>query len=728
MVLTKNENRKTKRVTGATAVLVGGVAAVLAAQARPPIDRHALVTRHNPILRAADRRSPLSLGNGEFAFTADITGLQTFPDFYQRHDTMQPAGGSTPLVTQAQWGWHSFPNPEGYRPEDAYAPYDAHGRSVAYASRQATPAGVWLRENPHRLNLAQIGLVLRNADGSEALLADLQETEQTLDLWTGTLTSRFELGGRPVRVLSWVHPEHDLLAVRVEARGLSPNQLAVRIAFPYARALHSGDPSDWTKPDRHRTAIVRQERGRIEWRRTLDTDEYSVRLAWSRSGNIRSAGPHESLLSFDRIDAPLEFVASFSAKPQATRLPDVAATRAASSVHWQRFWQSGGAIDLSESTDSRARELERRIVLSQFLTAIQSSGSIPPQETGLTYNSWFGKFHLEMHWWHAAHFALWNRLEMLERSLPWYRGILPSARETARRQGYGGARWPKMVDPDGRDSPSGVGVFLIWQQPHPIYLAELAYRQRQDRRTLELYRDVVFETAQFMASYAVRKPGEQRYVLGPPLIPAQESHPPRTTFNPGFELAYWTFGLETAQRWRERLGLPRDADWEDVLTNLSPLPSRDGLYVNTESALDTFTNADQRRDHPTLLASCGMLPCARADPEMMRRTLREVMQSWNFDRTWGWDYPLIAMTAARVGEPQIAIDALLMKTQKNTYLPNGHNYQDDRLTVYLPGNGGLLTAAAMMAAGWDGAPDAHAPGFPRDGRWVVRWEGLRRLP
>ena len=33
------------------------------------------------------------------------------------------------------------------------------------------------------------------------------------------------------------------------------------------------------------------------------------------------------------------------------------------------------------------------------------------------------------------------------------------------------------------------------------------------------------------------------------------SHPPATTFNPTFELAYWAFGLETAQRWRERLGM-----------------------------------------------------------------------------------------------------------------------------------------------------------------------------
>jgi len=45
------------------------------------------------------------------------------------------------------------------------------------------------------------------------------------------------------------------------------------------------------------------------------------------------------------------------------------------------------------------------------------------------------------------------------------------------------------------------------------------------------YRDVVFESAAFMASYAVWREREQRYVLGPPLIPAQEIHPPRETFS-----------------------------------------------------------------------------------------------------------------------------------------------------------------------------------------------------
>src|SRR4051812_47004969 len=44
------------------------------------IDRAALVVRHNPVSRKLDPLAPLSVGNGEFAFTGDITGLQTFPE------------------------------------------------------------------------------------------------------------------------------------------------------------------------------------------------------------------------------------------------------------------------------------------------------------------------------------------------------------------------------------------------------------------------------------------------------------------------------------------------------------------------------------------------------------------------------------------------------------------------------------------------------------------------
>ena len=197
--------------------------------------------------------------------------------------------------------------------------------------------------------------------------------------------------------------------------------------------------------------------------------------------------------------------------------------------------------------------------------------------------------------------------------------------------------------------------------------------------------------------------------------------------NPAFELSYWSFGLKLAQQWRERLGLPHVEKWDHVLRHLSTLPTKNGVYQNAETALNTFENAFNRNDHPTVLGAFGFLPNDSIDVSMMRKTLEKVMRSWNWERTWGWDYPLIAMTAARVGRPDQAVDALLMKVQKNTYLNNGHNYQDERLPIYLPGNGGLLTAVAMMAAGWEGAPDVRAPGFPKDGNWVVRYEGLKPL-
>src|SRR6185436_2183006 len=138
----------------------------------------------------------------------------------------------------------------------------------------------------------------------------------------------------------------------------------------------------------------------------------------------------------------------------------------------------------------------------------------------------------------------------------------PSARELAKSQGFRGARWPKMVGPEGRDSPSPVGPLLIWQQPHPIFYAELCYLSHPNRTTLERYADLVSESAVFMSSYAHFDRQSDRYVLGPPLIPAQENHPPRETWNPTFELAYWNYGLLTAQRWRERLGLSRQPEWD----------------------------------------------------------------------------------------------------------------------------------------------------------------------
>jgi hypothetical protein len=383
---------------------------------------------------------------------------------------------------------------------------------------------------------------------------------------------------------------------------------------------------------------------------------------------------------------------------------------------------------LSGSKDPRWFELERRIVLSQYLTAIQDAGKNPPQETGLTYNTWEGKFHLEMHFWHEAQFALWNRLPLLEKSLDYYRKILPRAEGTAQKQGYAGARWPKMTNPSGAESPSPVGPFLVWQEPHPIFYAELCYREHHDQATLEKYRDIVFQTADFMASYATWDTNTSRYVLGPTLQSAQEIFPKDKTFNPTFELTYFRWALETAQQWRLRLGLSREKKWGDVLSGLAKPSVADGKYLFTETTPDSYTNPKWNADHPAVVGALSFVPGPGIDFATMQNTFDWVWKNWNWPDTWGWDYPMLAMTAARLGDPERAIDALLLDTQKNHYALNGHVYQRPGLTIYLPANGGLLYAVALMAAGWDGAPAKNAPGFPDNGQWNVRWENLHAAP
>ena len=689
------------------------------------IDRHALVARHQPVLHQFDPENPLSVGNGEFAFTADVTGLQTFPEAFTN---------TIPLGTLSQWGWHSFPNPAGWSIERfRFKEFDSHGRPVGYPDvpdNQRTPEINWLRGNPHRLHLGRIGFVLTKAGGGAAQPGDLASIEQRLDLWEGILRSRFELEGQSVQVETVCHPDLDLLAVRVASPLLGSNRLAIQLHFPYGTGATT--TADWSRPEAHTTELARPGTWTAVFTRRLDQDRYYAGVTWSSNAVLSEVARHQYVVKPARTDCAaaeaLELVCRFSPTMPASTLPSFEQTRIAACEHWQQFWSTGGAIDLSGSNDPRWRELERRIVLSQYLTAIQCAGSLPPQETGLTYNSWEGKFHLEMHWWHAAHFALWNHLPLLERSLGYYHAILPRARATAKRQGYTGARWPKMTGPSGEESPSPVGPFLIWQQPHPIFYAELCYRAHPDRATLEKYREVVSETAEFMASYAAWDEASRRYDLGPPLQCAQEIFPKERTMNPTFELTYWRWGLETAQQWRQRLGQPRVEKWDQVLQRLSRPPVAADKYLFAETAADTYSRTNWVRDHPSVTAALGFLPGPGIDRETMRRTLDWIWVNWDWPSTWGWDYPMLAMCAARLGLPERAIDALLLDTPKNHYRLNGHNHERQGLTIYLPGNGGLLYAVAMMAAGWDGAPQRNAPGFPDNGQWTVRWEGLQPAP
>lgn len=684
------------------------------------IDRKQLVSSHNPVLTKADKESALTVGNGELGFTADITGLQTL---YGEYNVL-------PLCTMSQWGWHTKPvngDRYDYTLKDLVMTEfeECTGRHLVYP-KEKMPGNEevydWLRQNPHRLNLARIRFLWEGQEIKEAQITDIH---QELKLYEGVLESSFSVEGVPCRVLTACHNEgKDILGFAVECEALQEEKLTVEISFPYGSPEITA--SDFTCPEKHQTEKIREAAGRLLLKRTLDRDTSYVEIEAEEAA--LELFPEEHRVVITAKGRKLDFSVAFgktAGKAQAVSTEEVLK---ASGEGWKNYWEKGGIIRLNQSKDKRAMELERRIILSQYLMAVNSSGSTPPQETGLTCNSWYGKMHLEMYLWHCAWLPLWNHSDLLDRSLRWYREHLPEAEENAARNGYKGARWPKMIATEGIDCPSTIAPLLVWQQPHIIYMLEMAYQnKKQDRAFLEENWKLVEETAAFMVDFVVWNEEKKCYDICAPVIPVQECHKATEVLNPAFEIEYWRETLRIAVKWAERLGRPVDEKWSQVADNMAELTAENGVYLAHEKCPTTFTEFN--KDHPSMLGAYGLIDSDRIDREVMRNTLHLVEECWDYPTLWGWDFALMAMTATRLGEPETAISLLLKDTWKNCYLISGNNMQISRsdLPLYLPGNGSLLLAAAVMTAGYKGC-DRKTPGFPDNGEWTVEFENIDPLP
>ena len=682
------------------------------------IDRKELIDNHNPILTEADKESALTVGNGELAFTADITGMQTL---YREYDVL-------PLCTMSQWAWHTKPVSAGrysYTLDDlVMTEYDdCTGRHVVYPKKKM-PGNEevydWLRENPHRLNLARIGLLYR---GKEISAEQLTECRQELKLYEGILESEFKLDGILCRVKTACHNRgKDMLGFEIESDALKTGDMTVELRFPYGAPDITA--SDWDSEELHKTEVIRCTSDLTLLKRQLDRDVYYIGI---RANGSITVQPEYHRGEVKTENTVLSLAVAFGKEESMARTETVSEILEASRLGWKDFWEKGGIIRLNRSKDKRAWELERRIILSQYLMAVNSSGSMPPQETGLTCNSWYGKMHLEMYLWHCAWLPLWNHCDLLERSLKWYREHLPQARENAARNGYRGARWPKMIAAEGIDCPSTIAPLLVWQQPHIIYMLEMVYHRMKERTVLEENWQVVKETADFMVDFVVWNEEKKCYEICAPVIPVQECHRETDVLNPAFEVAYWRETLRIAVKWAERLGRTPDAKWHEVAEHMAELTAENGVYLAHEKCHTTFTEFN--KDHPSMLGAYGLIDSDRINKETMRNTLHLVEKCWDYPTLWGWDFALMAMTAVRLNEPETAVSLLLKDTLKNCYLASGNNMQISRkdLPLYLPGNGSLLLAAAVMTAGYEGC-DRVSPGFPDNGEWTVEFENIDKLP
>ena len=498
----------------AAAAAVSALAAASAAAGgarSAPIDRRAVVARHNVRLGLPlDGDAVTPLGNGAFAFNVDVTGLQSLNASYPAYD----------LNTLADWGWHtSFAGADALR---AYNLSDYNtttpgggARTVRYPTggNASAASGAWLHNNPHRLPLAQVALCWQaggGGGGGEPLaLADVVNATQTLDAWAGAVASASTLqGARPdqgatdVRVASTVHPAVDALAARValswRAGAARPPPLALRLAFPYT----TSGAADWSPAHdaNHSTTVIADAPGRVTVLRAIDGDGYRVDCAFNASWVLTHGDrPHVLLLSpppSGGPDASTDLVCLFAPRgvafpvgaatpwlaakraqtlalqaSSASAFPSYADVAAAAAAAWAQYWGEGAFVDLAGATGAAdALELERRVVRSLYLLRALEAGAEPPAETGLMLaGNWAGKHHGEMRFWHQAWAAYWGRAEdVLARSDAWYDDYFANATSVAAAQGYAGARWPKMIASVANRSGSGADVPWVGLEYAPL--------------------------------------------------------------------------------------------------------------------------------------------------------------------------------------------------------------------------------------------------------------------
>ena len=190
--------------------------------------------------------------------------------------------------------------------------------------------------------------------------------------------------------------------------------------LPYPSGKHADDASEWDKDALHTSSIVTQGDHSATIKHCIDTTTYYITIRWEGQAQLQETKAHTYHLSTD-ADV-LAFEVEYLSSPAYTVRQDITPFRfdqaqKTTQKFWHKFWTESAFVDFSRCTDPRAKELERRVILSQYLTRINCANNMPPQETGLTYNTWFGRPHLEMTWWHAVDFALWNQPKVVAQML-----------------------------------------------------------------------------------------------------------------------------------------------------------------------------------------------------------------------------------------------------------------------------------------------------------------------
>lgn len=596
------------------------------------------VNQYDVIHHEINLENPLTVGNGDFAYTCDITGLQTFFANYQQ----------IPLCTMTNLFW-------AHKPKEGECPYKTYvkasnGEVVKYMTDVTAKSYASYRDDSFKFDLFKLVFLY---DNQPIQIQDIHSIYQRLSLFEGKIISDFTIQNEKVHVETKIPQLHHNLQIQVKTK---LKKLSIQILFFEPSSNRFGRTDSPSKYQFNEDNSISIEHETVKYQLYYQTNmqhKDSLFLVEEESKLIIS------LTNDFKDDTDME----------------------------KYFLKA-------KQMDTQDEELNRRMVLSLYLHKVNTLGMYPPAETGLTCNSWYGKFHLEMHLWHHLGLIRFGLYEYVLPSLNWYLSLYDSSKKRAEEQGYMGIRFPKMTDDKGEDTPSNIGCLLIWQMPHLFVIIDEILKQNSKAIQFQKYLPLLVGLTDFMVSFFYKKDG--KYHLDSPLIPANEN----VKFDcdtPIFEECYILHSFEIFKRWIAEYHMNYDTDKiDDILKNYVPLEIHEGCYEAYIGCIDTYTKLNY--DHPMMIGMYSYFKSRIVDKQIISNTLNKILNCWTIDQTWGWDFPMLAMAANNLGKKDLAISILKMNAAKNQYLKNGHNpqYPKESLPLYLPGNGAFLLAISHI--------------------------------
>lgn len=584
------------------------------------------IIKYNLKFNHIDSKNPVTIGNGDFAITLDQTGTQSLYETYK----------DIPLSTMSNKNWF-------YKDKKDIKPSYVDGKAYMLFNLDNDPNYQTNRQYPFKYSFMQILLY----DNDKLIdINNIKDVKQELDLYKGIVTSSFNYKEKINKTISFIYQDHDEFNFKLQSDNLN-----LALKFNYPSYTKNGYRLDILP-----NVLVKEDRITL-----LYDDKNSLSFKLKSSSNYQIV---ENTLIFD--DNNVSFSLALDEIKEGKLLDE--------------FWKCDNGIIIDNE------ELVKKMVLSKYLLHVNSTGIYPPQESGLTYNCWNSKFHLEMHLIHSLWNIYNNHVGDLVKSFDYYLSIMPSSLKRASLNGYKGLRFPKMTGPDGEDSPSNIGPLLIWQAPHILFMLQEIYYLYNKENIIKKYEPLISGTIDFMISFLTLK--DSKYQMLDPLLEACESIPLDRCQNPSFELEYWRYTLERQPKIDTVLYGHQRYDYLDITSKIITPKEDDGIYLKTYGVIDKY---DLYKDHPTEGFLMSFFKSKIVDKEKMVKTIDYILKNMDLSSYWGWDFPFLGLSLLNCGEIEKSIEVTQLNTINNQYLYNGYNTSPrDDLKAYLPGNGAFL--------------------------------------